>query len=333
MRGGAEYLVDGLRAALQAQGYLVDVIQLPFSWHPAPRVLESALAWRLVNVMEVNEEPVDQVICTKFPSYLVRHPRKVIWLVHQFRQAYDWYGTPLSDLTNTPEDRAVREAIFRMDQRAMREAVACYAISRNVSQRLQYFNGFPSTPLYPPSRYAEQLRIGPYGDYILSPTRLDAAKRVDLLLRAMAHTNERVRAIVTGRGPEQARLEQLAATLGLGERVRFAGFVDDATLVDLYAGARAVYYAPIDEDYGFATVEAFGSARPVITTSDAGGVLEFVEHGVNGYIASPEPRAIAPYLERLMDDVELAAHLGQAGLLRVRDISWQRVLNALLLPR
>ncbi|NJN67767.1 MAG: glycosyltransferase family 4 protein [Chloroflexaceae bacterium] len=329
-RGGAEYLVEGLRDALLAHGHQVDVVSLPFSWHPAQRILESALAWRLVNVADVCEVPVDQVICTKFPSYLARHPRKVVWLVHQLRQAYDWYGTPLSDLGNMPQDRAVREAIFQMDRRGLGEARRCYTISRNVSQRLRRFNGLESTPLYPPSRHAAALRAGPYGDYILSPSRLDRAKRIDLLLHALSRTGCEVRAIVAGSGEDRARLEQLAADLRLGERVRFLGFVDDATLVDLYAGARAVYYAPVDEDYGFATVEAFGAARPVVTTEDAGGVLEFVEDGVSGYVTPPDPAALAARLERLMADAALAARLGLAGQPCVREITWERVVRALV---
>lgn len=331
-RGGAEYLVDGLRDALQQRGHTVDVVQLPFAWHPHERILESAMAWRLLDLTQVHDVPVDQVICTKFPSYMVRHPRKVVWLVHQLRQAYDWYGTPMSDIYNIPADRVVREAIFRMDRTGLSEAQACYTISRNVSQRLHHFNRLPSTPLYPPSRYAAQLTAGPYGDYILSPSRLDVAKRIDLLLHALAHTNEQVRVLIVGTGADQSRLEKLAASLRLGERVRFLGFVDDAELVRLYAEARAVYYAPVDEDYGFATVEACGAARPVVTCDDSGGVLEFVEHGVNGYVVPPEPRAIAAALERLYADAGLAARLGLAGQPRVREITWDKVVEALVIP-
>lgn len=330
VRGGAEYLVDGLRDALLAHGHDVDVVSLPFAWRPVERISESALAWRLIDITQVNGVPVDQVICTKFPSYLVRHPRKVVWLVHQHRQAYDQYGTPLSDFFNIDEHRKVRDAIFRMDRRGLSEALARYTISRNVSQRLLTFNGLSSTPLYPPSRYAAQLRAGPYGDYILSAARLDGAKRLDLLLEALARTSEQVRVIIAGTGPDRERLERLATRLRLGERVRFMGFVDDATLIDLYAHARAVYYAPVDEDYGFATVEAFGAARPVVTTTDAGGVLEFVEDGVNGYVTPPDPAGIAARLELLINNATLAAKLGQTGQPRVRTITWEQVVQALV---
>lgn len=330
-RGGAEYLVDGLRDALQACGHTVDVVSLPFAWDPIDRIAQSALAWRLLDLEKVDGVPVDQVICTKFPSYMVRHPNKVVWLVHQYRQAYDWYGTPLSNFINTPDYRQMREAIFRMDRCGLGEARARYAISQNVSRRLSHFNRIESTPLYPPSRYSQRLYAGPYGDYILSPARLDFAKRLGLLLEALAHTSPAVRVVFAGTGADRPRLEQVVARLGIGERVSFLGFVDDATLIDLYANARAVYYAPVDEDYGFATVEAYGAARPVITTSDAGGVLEFVEDGVNGYVLPPNPAVIAERLEALMADAALARRLGQAGLPSVRDITWEKVVAKLVL--
>jgi len=330
VRGGAEYLVEGLRDALRAQGHTVDVVALPFQWSPVERIPESALAWRLLDIAQVDGRPVDLVIGTKFPSYLVRHPNKVAWLVHQHRQAYDWYGTPLSDFANIPEHRAVREQIFRMDGRSLAECRARFTISRNVSARLRRFNSLDSTPLYPPSRYAAALRAGPYGDYILSSARLDRAKRLDLLLEALARTRLPVRAIFAGAGPDRERLEEIAARLGLGERARFLGFVPDAELVGLYAGARAVYYAPVDEDYGFATVEAFGAARPVVTTDDAGGVLEFVEHERNGLVVRPDPAAVALALDALAADPARAERLGRAGQPLVRPITWDKVVAALL---
>jgi Glycosyltransferase len=331
VRGGAENLVDGLRDALRERGHSVDVVSLPFSWYPPERIPDSALAWRLLDIAAPSGIPVDQVICTKFPSYLIRHPRKVVWLVHQHRQAYDQYGTPLSDISNSESDRAVRDSIFRMDQNGLGEAVARYTISRNVSERLRRFNRLSSTPLYPPSRYADQLYAGPYGDYILSPARLDGAKRLDLLLQALVHTSSKIRCIFVSDGPDRQKLEAEARRLGLADRVEFRGRVSDQELVDLYAACRAVYYAPVDEDYGFVTVEAFGAARPVVTTNDAGGVLEFVQDGVNGYILEPEPQGIAKAIDRLASDAGLAERLGRAGQPLVKDITWDNVVSKLVL--
>src|SRR6478672_7207002 len=102
-RGGNEVLVEGLKSALAARGHRVDVIALPYKWYPHTQLVSSALAWRLLDITEANGRPIDMAICTKFPSYMVNHPRKITWLVHQHRQVYDWIGTPLSDFTNSPE--------------------------------------------------------------------------------------------------------------------------------------------------------------------------------------------------------------------------------------
>lgn len=329
VRGGAELLVDGLRDALRRHGHTVDVVALPYRWQPHSALYDSMLAWRLIDLNEVDGQPVDLVIATKFPSYFVQHRRKVVWLVHQHRQAYDWYGTVFSDFVNTSEDRALREALMAADSTAMREAHACYAISQNVARRLWQFNHVNATPLYPPSHYDGRFSVGPYGDYIFSDARLDAAKRLDLLLEAAALMQVPGQIVLASTGPARAQLEALVAHRGLQGRVTFCGYVNDAELLAYYANARAVYYAPFDEDYGFTTIQAMAAARPVITTSDAGGTLEFVRHGHNGLICDARPASIAQALDQLMSDAAHAASLGANGPTSVAHISWDDVVRTL----
>ncbi len=330
-RGGAELLAEGLRDALLAAGHSADIVALPFTRTPHRELLASALAWRMLDLTTVDGQPIDQVICTKFPSYAVAHPRKVIWLVHQHRQLYDWRGTQWSDWGSQPDDAAVGEALVRLDRRTLGEAVRRFTISPTVSARLSRFNQLSSTPLYPPSVYSGRLYSGSYDPYILSVARLDRAKRVDLLLHALAQTAAPVRAVIAGSGQQRQELIDLAQTLGLGERVEFRGWLDDATLIDLYARARAVFYAPIDEDFGLTTIEALEAARPVITTSDAGSVLEFVRDGVTGLVAPPNARALAARLDAVWDSAALAARLGAAGPPAVAAISWTNIVQQLVL--
>ena len=328
-RGGAELLSEGLRDALRAQGHEAEIISLPYTWTPRPNLIKSALAWRLLDLTQVDGRPVDAIICTKFPSYAASHPRKIVWLVHQHRQAYDWYGTALSDWGAQPADAEARQQLQRLDRRTLGEAQALFAISRNVAARLRRFNDLQATPLYPPSHLMDRLRPGPFEDYILSISRLDAAKRIDLLLHALARSRSSLRAIIAGRGPEQAALQRLARDLNLGDRVHFAGFVEDTRALELFARCRAVYYAPVDEDYGFATIEAFAAGKPVLTTTDAGGVLEFVQHGSSGYVAAPNASALAAGIDELAD-VQLAQRLGAANPSRVVEIKWSHVVDTLL---
>lgn len=327
VRGGAEMLAEGLREALNAHGHTAELVALPYKWYPKTEILKSALAWRLLDLTESDGVRVDCVIATKFPSYAARHPRKIVWLVHQLRQAYDWYGTALSDFT--PEDRPVREEIFELDRRMLGEATARFAISRNVAARLSRFNGLEAAPLYPPPRLTEKFRAGEYGDYALYLGRLDRAKRVDLLIRALAQLRSG-RAVIAGTGPESEKLKNLARSCGVSERVAFTGYVDDTRAVELYANARAVFYAPVDEDYGFATVEALMSARPVITTDDAGGVLEFIDPDTDGWVTAPNVDALAPALAHALADAEACRVRGEAGRERVRDITWDNVVARLI---
>ena len=330
-RGGAELLAEGLRDALRGAGHQADIVALPYTISPHREVLASALAWRMLDLSTVDGVAVDQVICTKFPSYAVAHPNKVVWLVHQHRQLYDWRGTQWSDWGSEPNDAHTAAALMRLDRRTLGEALRRFTISRLVSERLARFNQLSSTPLYPPSIYSGRLRRGPYEPYILSITRLDRAKRLDLLLHALAHTSNPVRAIIGGSGPELGALQTLARNLNLGARVEFRGWLDDEALIALYANARAVWYTPIDEDFGFATIEALEAARPVITTSDAGTVLEWVRDGETGLVAPPDPHALAARLDLLWETPHLAARLGAAGPSTVAAIRWSTVINQLVL--
>jgi glycosyltransferase involved in cell wall biosynthesis len=251
-------------------------------------------------------------------------------LVHQHRQAYDWYGTALTDFGVSEEDRRARRVILETDATGLGEAERIYTISKNVAGRLARFNGLTGHSLYPPTHHDRYHNSG-YGDYIFTISRLDSAKRVHLLLEALKKTRSPVRAVIAGSGPEEAALKARAVAMGLQGRVEFTGRISDDEAVRLYAGSLAVYYAPVDEDYGYVTVEAMRSSKPVLTTPDSGGVLEFVRDGENGYIC-PAPAEFALRMDRLYEDSgrELAARLGQAGLVTSQLVpGWPEVVRVL----
>jgi len=328
--GGAEILVSELKQNLERRGFRVDVASVPFKWYPVSEIVRQALAWRLLDVTESNGTPIDVVIPTKFPSYLVRHPRKVAWLFHQHREAYDLFGTPYCSFTDSPEDRQVREAIQTMDTAALAECRSIFTISRNVADRLSRYNGLPGTALHPPPHHLGRYRSDSYGDYLFYAGRLDRLKRLDLAVDAMKRVRSGARLKIAGAGPLADELRKQIDGLGVGGRVELLGFVSAEDLVDLYAGCRAAYYGPLNEDYGYVTVEAFLSRKPVVTTTDAGGPLEFVTDGENGLVADPEPEAVAAAIDRLWElPPARLAEMGEAGLRRVEDITWDRVIDRL----
>ncbi len=327
-RGGAELLVDSLRQALTGRGYETDVVSIPFKWYPKEEIITHSLAWRLIDIEESNGKPIDLVIATKFPSYLVRHSKKVVWLVHQFRQAYDLFGTPYGDLGYSEDDQRIKEMVHEMDNNALTEASKVFAISNNVRERLLTYNNISSEVLYPPPKDRDY-RCDGYGDYILSVGRLDALKRTSLLIEAMVYVKE-AKCVIVGVGPEESKLKQLSRDLQVDDRMQFLGYTDEETLLDLYANCLGVYYAPYDEDYGFVPLEAFRSRKPVITTNDSGGTLEWVLDSYNGTVRASNPVEVAESIASLYKSRERARALGEAGWDKVKDVTWDKTIDILL---
>jgi glycosyltransferase involved in cell wall biosynthesis len=330
VQGGAEYHVRELVRQLREHGYEAELVSVPFAWNPKPEILAHAAAWRLLDLSESNGRPIDRVIATKFPTYFVRHPNKVAWLIHQYRAAYELAGTPFSDFAHTEADVALRARLIALDTAHLGECRRLYANSRNTAERARRFNGLSVDALYHPPRLATRLRPGPSERYVLSVGRLEGVKRVDLAIRALAHAPSDITLAVAGTGTHAESLARLAATLDLTDRVRFLGSVGDDDLLELYAGAMAVVFPPYDEDYGYVTIEAFLAHKPVITTTDAGGPNEFVVDGVNGFVVAPDAAAIGGAIAALASNPSRAAAMGDAGYERAKTITWDGVIEALV---
>ena len=324
-RGGAELLMNNLVEAVQQAGHRAELVRLPVAWDK-DRLFDAALAWRTVPV------DADLVIATNFPSYFVRHPRKVVWLLHQHRGAYDAADADWSDLGTDDRSLEVQRLLTEWDSVALAEAQRIYTLSSVVTDRLARFNGLPSTPLHHPPPLHDRIWPGPQGDYVFCPSRLEANKRPGLLVDAMAHVRPAVRAVLAGMGSLEPALRARVAGLGLADRVDLPGFVTDEALLELFAGSLAVVYAPLDEDYGYVTLQAFLAGKPVVTAADSGGVLEWVEDGVTGLVTDGSPEQLGAAIDRLAADRGLARRLGAAGRERVQDLTWGPVVDELLRP-
>ena len=324
--GGAERHAEGLVREIVAFGHEAELVRLPFKWYPRAEILTSALAWRLLDLSEADGKRVDLVIPMKFPSYLVRHENKVVWLIHQFRQAYDRFGTAESDFTASPEDTRWRELIAESDRTGLTEARKIFTNARNTADRLARFNGIEAEALYHPPPLAGRYRTEAPQGFALAAGRLDAWKRMDLAIGAAAAGKFRL--VIAGDGADRARLEALARKSGAD--VRFAGRVSDDELLGLYATCGAVIFPPADEDYGYIALEAFLSKKPVVTCTDSGGPLEFVIDGENGRVVAPDAPALAEAIGALLADPQKSREFGERGFERVREIRWENAVRALL---
>ncbi|MDQ1640017.1 MAG: hypothetical protein QOF62_3356 [Pyrinomonadaceae bacterium] len=330
--GGAESHVAGLRGALVEAGYNAEVVALPFKWYPPSEIMQSALAWRLLDLSEANGKPVDLVIGMKFPAYFVAHERKVLWIMHQYRAAYNLWGTPFDDLSTYSDGAQVRQWIQQADNRLIPLARKVFANSKTVAERLLHYNQIESEPLYHPPPRAESLRCGEQGDYIFYPSRLEPQKRQELLIEAAQHLRTPLKIVLAGGSGDPKRYEALVKKQGVADRVCLRGFVSESEIIDLYADALGVCYLPFDEDYGYVTLEGMLSGKPVVVARDGGGAAEFIDHDSEGLIVEPEPEAIAAALDSLYSDRPRAHAMGQRGRdkLLALNLSWSNVVQRLI---
>jgi glycosyltransferase involved in cell wall biosynthesis len=329
--GGAEHLATALDRKLREYGHESVLVRLPFSWHPPERILEHILACRCLRLAGI-----DRVIGLKFPAYYVPHPNKVLWLLHQFRQAYDLWGTPYQGLPNTPEGFAVRDAVIHSDNSFLSECKRIYTISPVSGERLKKFNGFEYTVLFHPLERTDHLVCRDYGDFIFFPSRITGGKRQHLVVESMKYVKTGVRLVIAG-GPETPDdLKRLEATIGthdLGGRVRLLPrFIAEEEKAELFSDCLACAYTPYDEDsYGYVTLEACHCRKAVVTCTDSGGTHLLVRDGVTGSIVPPEPEALAAAFDRLYADRRAARAMGEAGyeLSSTLKITWDHVIESL----
>ena len=329
--GGAEELASNLHNRLRALGVDADLIRIPFYWEPYTRIDREITFCRLLRT-----KGSDRIIAMKFPAYHIEAENKYLWLVHQYRQAYDLYGTDLSNVPQDPSGEALRRLIVEEDNRTFAQARQIFSISDAVSNRLRHFNGFESEPLRVPLNDPELFAGGTYGGYVLAAGRINAAKRQYLLVEAMRHLSNG-RLVIAGPPDSAAAANDLRARIAAAEledRVKLElRLLTREELARYVNGASAVAYVPFQEDsYGYVTMEAFEAGKPVITTTDFGEVRLIVLDGQTGFVVPPDPEALAGAFAKLLDDTALTQRMGIAGraLWRSKSINWPSHIERLL---
>ena len=335
VRGGAEIHAENLVKALQEKGHQAEIVALPFKWYPPEKILDAMLTCRLTDLSESCGEKIDKLIALKFPAYLIPHPRKVIWLLHQHRQAYELWRTPLGDLEHFPNGIQVKQAIINADNKVFRENIPLYANSINVANRLKKFNDINATPLYHPPHNAELFYCEEYGDYFFFPSRLNPTKRQFLVIEALAKTKNNVKVLFAGKSDNEDyenELLNMAKKLGVSKKITFLGSISETEKLKYYAQSLGVIYPPFEEDYGYVTLEAMLSSKAVISCNDSGGPTELIENRKTGLIVEPTAKDLAVAMDELWENIAIAQELGKAGKDHYHslNINWSNVVTQLL---
>jgi glycosyltransferase involved in cell wall biosynthesis len=364
--GGAENLWRGLQDHINEHTpHQAELFKLPSREHSF---------WELVDTYrrfsELDLSGFDVVVSTKYPAWMVRHDRHVVYLQHKLRGLYDTYhftGLPLR--VENPPPRVAGLQRFMAENAGRREALGeLFELVEGLRGEPEELFAFPGPLIREVLHFLDGIGLAPEAIHrhgaisrtvaeredhfpagsdvfvVHHPTSLGGfdGHRGDYLFTAARFDNpKRVGLVVEAMRHVQADVplriagsgpeEEHIRSLAAGDpRVSFEGRVSASRLVELYNGSRAVIYVPYLEDYGLVTVEAFEAGKPVITVTDSGGATELVEHEVNGLVTEPTPEALGAAIDRLWGDRGLRRRLGRAGRERAAAITWDGVVSELL---
>jgi glycosyltransferase involved in cell wall biosynthesis len=331
--GGGRLIVRWTAEAMRAVGHEVEEFYLPFP--PGVRPALSAMVGLRATPFAGSG---DRLIAIRWPAHIIRHENKATWFIHHYRQLFDLWDSPYRGVPANAEGLAYREVMRRIDNQGLGESRDLFTNSLIVRDRVREYNGLDPEPLFPPiGGDISRFRTDSFGDFIFYPSRITPIKRQLLAVMAMRFTSTPVRLVIAGKPeslPYEQELRDYVREHSLEDRVELRfGWLHEDEKVDLLARCLALAYLPLDEDsYGYPSLEASHSAKPIVTLSDAGGALEFVRDGQEGLVAEPNPRDLALAFDRLYEDRSAAERMGEQSFAR-RDelrIAWPHVISRLL---
>jgi glycosyltransferase involved in cell wall biosynthesis len=319
--GGAERLFQGLVQAFSNLGHEAEEVSLATDESTFERVLENYL-----HFYDLDLSAYDLVVSTKAPTWMLRHPRHVCYLVHTIRAFYDRFSSLFPDANGVLLEQ--RRLIHELDSKALAapRCRAVYSIGHEVSARLRLWNHIEAGVFHPPL-WENAFHEAASEPFLFLPGRLHSWKRTDLVVKAMQYVRSPIRLVLAGTGEAEAELRELA---GADTRIEFRGRVSEEDLVDLYSRCFAVPFTPVSEDYGYVTLEAFASGKPVVTCVDSGEAALIVGEQEGGLVCAPDPKAVAEGIDWLFEHPADRMLMGKRGSAWVAGLQWERLARAIV---
>ena len=161
--------------------------------------------------------------------------------------------------------------------------------------------------------------------------RIVREKGIQVLLRAVPqilNQDEDVKFVIAGKGPFLSSLKDHAGFLGINKKVYFTGFISDEERNKLYHAADTAVFPSLYEPFGIVALEAMATKTPVITTS-AGGLDEFVKHGINGLKVMPDnPKQLADTILHVLNNPDQCKEMAEKAYKFVRDKhNWEKIAD------
>lgn len=328
--GGGRNIVDWLAIKLAERGHEVEKVLIPQV--DTPELLFS----QMEAIRNINLDSADLVICIRPQAHVIRHRNKVVWFIHHIRLFYDLWDSEYRTFPDSTENLRIKSALRSEDTLALRGAKKVFTNSEVVSERLMRFNQISSTVLYPPILDASGLSSKSRSNQIVYISRVEHHKRQHLFIEAMKYVKSPAELRICGVSHSVSyakELELMIEKFNLGHSVHFENcWVSESKKHETISNSLALVYAPLDEDsYGYPTIEGSHAEKPILTTTDSGGVLELVRHNFNGLIVEPEPRKIAEAIDFFYFNADKTEEMGKNAAKRLVElkIDWDHVISEL----
>lgn len=317
--GGAQRFIKGLAKALTDLGCESEIINIPC---PEPSYESITENYKKFEILDLSK--YDMVISAKAPSYNANHPNHIVFHNHTIRVFYDIFDDQF--LYPDIELLKQRRSIFLWDASALSNCKAIICQGHETARRLDKWLGIKTEIMPAPTNLECKSNIAE-GEYFFLPGRLHPWKRIDLAVKAILESNENIKLIISGVGEAENELKKLANE---DKRIKFVGILSEEQLIEYYSNSIAIIFLALREDYGYVTLEAFKSGKPVITCKDSGEPTSFVKHMKNGLICKPTVNSVKEAIEFLNIDKRKAVEMGKAAFDSVLEIEWDIVGKKLL---
>ncbi len=284
----------------------------------------------------------DVVFQYLFPTHLVRCGASVWFAAEPFRAAYDMreYAGPGSDqnlevhvypklhyeTVATSEHDVFLSLIEQFESHATFDALATNSIATGRYLETVY-GRTPDRVVYPGIRTWPEDHAPSFDrPRVLSVGRLWNHKQVHLQIEAMQHV-PKGELVIVGTGPDKAKLERLASSLDLEDRVRFEGAVSNERLTELWTTSSCCVYTPHLEPFGMVPLEAAAAGLPVVGTR-GGGFSEILDESCS-ILVDAIPERIGAAIRTLLEDPDLASRMGERGRAKAEEHTWDRTADGL----
>lgn len=332
--GGATELAISVERALLDAGHEVELLFVP-SYEDTTRIFSQLVGMRIHDFTD----EADHLIALRWPAHFLRHERKSVWFLHEYRTLFDLAGY-LGDMgALQPGDAERARLLATWERTALGEARNVFTNSQVVSDRVaRSLDGFPTQVIEPP--YPRDIPDAPpfvATRNVVQLGRVSPIKRQDLAIRALAASGGDWHLTIAG-VPEPLEygraLREMVDELGVADRVDLRlDWIDEDEKLDLLARSSVVLNLAYAEDsYSYVTYEGWATARPVVTTTDTEGIAHAVAEASAGVVSQPDPVSLGAAVRELLDDPARAEADGARGRdwVLTRSTTWDAAIARLL---